>query len=165
MSFVKTIVVILLPLLVGGAIVFGIVKTKPELLGIPKQGAPILTEADELVTLVSKLMTLPTDEKPTVATILDIKKVAGQDFYKNAKEGDKVLIFTTNKKAVIYRPSENKIIDVGVVSINEVIKPSISPLPESTTSATSSGTPKSTLKPVQTEISSPTPKSTPVLVY
>ena len=155
MSFVKTIIAILLPLLVGGGVVFGIVKTKPELFGIPKQGSVALTEADELTIVVSKLMTLPTDEKPTVATITDIKKVAGQDFYKNAKDGDKVLIFTSNKKAIIYRPSENKIVDVGVVSINEPIKPVISPLPETTSTpiATSSATPKATTKP------------TPVLVY
>ena len=142
-------------MLVGGGVVFCIVKTKPELLGIPKQGAVALTEADELAIVVSKLMTLSTDEKPTVATITDIKKVAGQDFYKNAKDGDKVLIFTSNKKAIIYRPSENKIVDVGVVSINEPIKPVISPLPETTSTpiATSSATPKATIKP------------TPVLVY
>jgi hypothetical protein len=63
------------------------------------------------VNKVGQLMQLP-DETPTLATILDKTKLAGQDFFKTAENGDKVLVFMTAKKAILYRPSLNKIIDV-----------------------------------------------------
>ena len=76
-------------------------------------------EAEELKDRVAKLMQLP-DEDATVATVQDAAKLAGQDFFKDAKDGDKVLIFTAARKAVIYRPDENKIINSGPIVINSV---------------------------------------------
>lgn len=73
-------------------------------------------EAKVLKTKVSKLMQLP-DENPTVATIQDISKLKDQAFFDDAKNGDKVLIFTEAKKAIIYRESENKIINSGPIAV------------------------------------------------
>lgn len=77
------------------------------------------TEVDELVKSVSKLMRLPAGESPTVATVSDITKLQSQSFFKNAKNGDKVLIYTKAQKAIIYRPSENRIIDVAPINLNQ----------------------------------------------
>ena len=74
-------------------------------------------DARELKDKVSKLMQLP-DEDATIATVQDASKLSGQEFFKDSKNGDKVLIFTAAKKAVIYRPSENKIINSGPIVIN-----------------------------------------------
>ncbi|TXI33751.1 MAG: LytR family transcriptional regulator [Candidatus Moraniibacteriota bacterium] len=71
------------------------------------------SEIKDLTEKVGKLMDLPKDEAPAVATVSDVSKLEGQDFFKNAKNGDKVLAYTKNKKAIIYRPSENKIIEVA----------------------------------------------------
>ena len=83
-------------------------------------------EARELKEKVAKLMQLP-DEDATVATVQDAEKLKGQDFFKDAKNGDKVLIFTAAKKAVIYRPSENKIINSGPIVINSTSSEGITP--------------------------------------
>jgi hypothetical protein len=74
-------------------------------------------ETKKLVALVAKLMTLPSDETPTVATVNDREKLKNQPFFAHAENGDKVLIYTTAKKAILYRPSINKIIDVAPVNI------------------------------------------------
>jgi hypothetical protein len=111
---------LIVALLVGGGI-FYLVKTKPEIFGLSKGGAAVQAQAqaeiDELVKEVGKVMSLPTDERPTVATVTDMEKVKDQPFFKNAKNGDKVIIYSASKKAILYRPSEKKIIEVGLVNI------------------------------------------------
>jgi len=70
----------------------------------------------ELINKVGKLIELP-EEKPTVATITDYSKLKSQLFFTNAKNGDKVLIYTEAKKAILFRESENMIIDVAPINI------------------------------------------------
>jgi cytoskeletal protein RodZ len=73
-------------------------------------------EVKKLVEKVGKLMILP-DETPALATVDDKTKLAGEEFFKNAENGDKVLIFSASKQAIIYRESQNKIINVGPIVI------------------------------------------------
>ncbi len=75
-------------------------------------------ELEETVRDVSKLMVLPQDEMPTLATVTDIKKLEGQPFFANAKTGDKILIYTNNKKIILYSPSLSKIVEVGALNLN-----------------------------------------------
>jgi hypothetical protein len=63
-------------------------------------------------------MTLPT-EKPTIATVENTKKLTSQAFFKNARNGDKVLMYTQTKKAILYRPSEDKVIEVAYLNIKK----------------------------------------------
>jgi hypothetical protein len=84
-------------------------------------------EAKNLVALVSKLMNLPTEETPTVATVNDKEKLKNQPFFSKSENGDKVLIYTTAKKAILYRPSINKIIDVAPVNIGATASASATP--------------------------------------
>lgn len=76
-------------------------------------------ESTELLAEVGELMNLPEDELPTIATVTDIEAVIGQPFFKNAKNGDKVLIYASSRKAILFRPDENRIIEVGAVNINQ----------------------------------------------
>lgn len=75
-------------------------------------------EVAETVELVGKLMVLPTDEQPTVASVTDPEKLKGQDFFINAQIGDKVLIYQNNRKAILYSPKLNKILEVSPVNLN-----------------------------------------------
>jgi hypothetical protein len=74
-------------------------------------------ETAKVVEAVGKLVELPVGETPTLATVSDVSKLEGQQFFANAKNGDKVLIFTQAKKAVLYRSSTNKIIEVAPVNL------------------------------------------------
>jgi hypothetical protein len=62
-------------------------------------------------------MELPTDEEPTVATVIDAQKLKNQPFFAKAKNGDKVLLYTNARKAILYDPKENKIIEVAPINI------------------------------------------------
>lgn len=120
-------------------------QQKPEWFGLAKGTAAAQAEVDDLVAQVGKLISLPTDEKPTVATVTDASKVKDQPFFANAKNNDKVLIYQKAQKAILYRPSENRIIEVGAVNINQTQAatpaPSASPTPKGKATATPTPTP------------------------
>lgn len=75
-------------------------------------------QVNDLVSKIGKLYELPEGEEPTIATVSDKSKLPPQAFFAKAKNGDQVLIYTKAKKAILYRPSANKIIEIGPVSIN-----------------------------------------------
>ncbi len=82
----------------------------------PDQVAKEQTAA--LVDQVGKHTELPKDEQPTVATVSDVSKLSNQTFFANAQNGDRVLIYSKAKKAILYRPSEDKIINIAPLNIN-----------------------------------------------
>ncbi len=75
-------------------------------------------DIQSLVEEVGKLILLP-DEAPTVATVTDPTQLQGQPFFVNAKMGDKVLIYAAARKAVLYSPSEKRIVEVAPLIIGE----------------------------------------------
>lgn len=76
-------------------------------------------EAKKLATAIGKLMLLPKDEIPTVATITDIDKLKDQPFFKDAANGNKVLIYANSKQAIIYDPKTNLIVNVGPINFSQ----------------------------------------------
>ena len=84
-------------------------------------------EAKELAEKVGKLILLPKDEVPTIATVSDPEVLKNQAFFKDAKRGDKVLIFTNAKKAILYDPSANLIINVAPVNLGSFQASPIAP--------------------------------------
>lgn len=74
-------------------------------------------QALQLVSEVSKLIVLPEDEDPSIATVSDPEQLAGQPFFSKAKKGDKVLIYTNAQKAILYDPVAKKIIDIAPLNI------------------------------------------------
>lgn len=98
-------------------------------------------QSDEqtLIATVGKLMVLPTGETPTIAQVSDATKLKDQPFFANAQNGDRVLIYTQARKAILYRPSINKIIDVAPVNIG-----STTPTPTAGVTPTAAVTAKAT---------------------
>lgn len=66
-----------------------------------------------IISEVGKIVELPPNEDPTVATVTNLEPLKGQEFFKDAMVGDKVLIFSKSKKAVLYRPSESRVIVIA----------------------------------------------------
>lgn len=89
-------------------------------------------EATSLVAKVSKLVLLPEGETPTIATVSDTEALKDQAFFKDAKKGDKVLIYTQAKKAVLYSVTLNKVIDVAPLNIGNSGGTSTKEIQEST---------------------------------
>lgn len=75
-------------------------------------------EIKELMKKVSKLMDLPKGEDPVVAVVTDKEKLKDQPFFNKAEIGDRVLIFSNAKKAILYREKANKIIEVAPIDLN-----------------------------------------------
>ncbi len=76
-----------------------------------------LNDVHVVIGHVSRHYLLPTNETPALATITDKNKLTSS-FFKQANNGDKVLIYQTNKVAIIYRPNIDRIIAVGPVLID-----------------------------------------------
>jgi len=75
-------------------------------------------EIDDLKERVGELINLPEGE-PVVATIQDVEALAEQyPFFLGAQNGDKILIF--QDKAIIYSPTNDKLVNVGPVYTNDV---------------------------------------------
>ena len=75
-----------------------------------------LNSAIVIKAKISKHLVLPKNEEPALATITDTTKLT-TPFLKKSTDGDKLLIYQDAKKVIIYRPSIDRIIDVGPVSI------------------------------------------------
>lgn len=84
----------------------------------PQQAAQ--EEARALVARVRKFMVLPEDEEPTIATVRDVERLKDQPFFAKAKQGDKVLIYTKEKRAILFDPVNGKIVEIAPVNIGDV---------------------------------------------
>lgn len=102
---------------------------------LPSNTSKSASEATELVKKVGSLMVLPAGENPTIATVSDISKLKGQSFFAQAKNGDKVLIYQKAKKAILYDPTSNKIINVEVINIADADTKASQSAQQSTTPA------------------------------
>lgn len=87
----------------------------------------VAKENKELVAAISKLIILPEGEEPTIATVSDPEKLKGQLFFAKAQKGDKVLIYTNTRKAILYSPESNKIVEVAPLNIGNPTSQKTSP--------------------------------------
>lgn len=67
---------------------------------------------DDIVIQVSREQSIQGDGNPVVLTVED-KTKATQPFLQQAENGDKVLLYYKAKKAILYRPSEKRIVHAG----------------------------------------------------
>lgn len=79
-------------------------------------------EKYDLIGKVSNHVMLPANEDPTVATITNAHRLAGQPFFSHAQNGDKVIIFPLAGRAILYRPGVDKIIEAAPVNITDMEK-------------------------------------------
>jgi len=111
--------------LVGLAVFGAIFFSKYQTL---KQASPdklAQTQVDDTISKVGKLYALPTDEKPDVVTVKDKAKLGDQPFFAKAQNGDVTLIYYKSKLAILYRPSNNQLVNVSTLSAAETPKISL----------------------------------------
>jgi hypothetical protein len=87
-----------------------------------KTAPDIIDSNSDLLSKISLLIELP-DEKPTIATVSDPERLKEQVFFARAKKGDVVLIYTQARKAILYDPIANKIIDVAPIALSPLNNP------------------------------------------
>lgn len=90
-------------------------------------------EVKALVSKVGRLMFLPEGETPTIATVSDPNALKDQDFFADAKKGDKVLIYSTAQKAILYDPEADKIITIAPLNTDAAKNPTTTPTAETKT--------------------------------
>lgn len=110
--------IVVLVLAAGGALAYkeyNQLKDENARLSDPQASAQ--AETERLKADVARLIDVPADENPTIASVVDVDKLRNQAFFANAQNGDKVLMYQQAKRAILYRPSENKIIEVAPINI------------------------------------------------
>ncbi len=70
-------------------------------------------EISQLVKDLSQLVVLPDNEQPVIATVVDLEKLKGQQFFQNAQLEDKVIIYAQAGKAILYRPAQKKVVEIA----------------------------------------------------
>lgn len=113
-KFIIPAIIILVVLILGGSTYYfydQFTKLKQDPQRIARQ------ETETLIARVSQLIVLPEGEEPTIATVSDTERLKDQPFFAKAKVGDKVLIYTNAKKAILYDPVNNKIVEVAPINI------------------------------------------------
>jgi hypothetical protein len=71
-------------------------------------------EASQLTEKIGDFIQLP-NEEATLAIVKDVDKLRSQEFFKSAENDDKVLIFPKSGRALLYRPSTDKVIEYAKV--------------------------------------------------
>jgi hypothetical protein len=74
--------------------------------------AKLSAENQQLVSRVAARAVVPADETPAITTVVDEKQV-DQEFLRNAKKGDKVLLYFQAGRAIVYRPSADLVVNMG----------------------------------------------------
>lgn len=119
-------------LLIVGSIassVYFFMKYKGAVAELGKKSGDPKQEVIAILDKVGKLIDLPTDEEPTVATVTDKEKLKEQKFFSKAENDDKVIIFVKSQKAILYRPAWNKVIEVARVDSIDQKQAGVEPSP------------------------------------
>jgi H+/gluconate symporter-like permease len=83
------------------------------------QAAQLQQQKNEILQKVAALTQVPAEE-PVLFTVNDANLLKGQQaFFKDAENGDVLLVYQQSSKALIFRPSTNKIINAGPVSFQQ----------------------------------------------
>lgn len=111
---IRVIVFFILVIAIGGVLTSYYMWKKVKNLENPSLA--IESEVKKIVGDISNIFVLPMDETPTLATVSDPSKLKSQAFFANAEAGDKVLIYTKSKKAILWRPSISKIVEISAIN-------------------------------------------------
>lgn len=133
----KILVIILLLLVFGGGYTSYYFYKKSKIVNNIDATTEAVKETQRLVGELGKIMELPTEETPTIATISDKDKLKDQPFFAQAQNGDVLFAYTSSMRAILYRPSTNKIVNIAPINIDQ---------PKTLTGGTTQGSTDTTTK-------------------
>lgn len=105
-------------ILIAGLLVKDYLKTRNDLRSLEKS----LGNAGDIQRIerkVEKYIDIPSDETPELRIVNDVDILEGQKFFSKAKKGDAVLVYIRYGRGVLYRESEDKIIEYSPVNYTE----------------------------------------------
>lgn len=108
---------LLVLLAIGGWILNNYLDTRNQLNQLANPKTSTQTEITIITDQIQGTVELPGGETPTIATVSDAEKLKGQNFFKNAENGDKVLIYAKAGKALLYRYTTKKVIEYSNVNL------------------------------------------------
>ncbi len=114
---VGLVVIIVVILAAVGFYIFGVTRENAQ---IPNTANLEVAQVQQLIDNVSKLMDIPEKEAPIMAIVSEAANLKSQPFFKNAQDGDRVMIFKSTKQAILYRASDNKIISATFITDEEI---------------------------------------------
>lgn len=87
-----------------------------------KNNTPLRTDdKTAIIQNIGKHVLLPVGEEPVFATVTDPAKLTDQPFFLHAQTGDKVLVFPKGKRAILYRPSTDRIIEMMPIDLGATV--------------------------------------------
>ena len=78
------------------------------------------TDTQRVIESVARHYNMPKNEEPAVLTVLEAKNITSSYLKDVAQDGDRILLYQKNKRVVVYRPSIDRIVDIGPVVIDSV---------------------------------------------
>ena len=118
----KIIFIVALLVAIAGIVSVGVLWVKIQRIQSPSISKD--SEIKQIVHDLSQYMILPTDESPTIATVTDPSKLQDQPFFAHALAGDKVIVYANARKAILWRPSVKKVVEVSGLNIPTAQAPS-----------------------------------------
>jgi hypothetical protein len=116
----QNIIYVVAILVVLGLGYFGYTKYSTPAVETPEQQAAKAVEQKNAVIAKVKALTVLPEEEPVLFTVNDANLLKTQQaFFKDAQNGDVLMVFQKDSKALIYRESENKIVNAGPISFQQ----------------------------------------------
>jgi hypothetical protein len=117
--YVPTILLFGVMLGAGGLIGYQMYKTAvpPSVESEMPEDAPPQDVLGLIESVEKKVPDIPKNELPSVATVKDLKSLSDQAFFQGAQVGDRIMIYSVSKRAILFRPSTNEIVRQGPVEI------------------------------------------------
>lgn len=106
-------ILIVILIIIGGSAIYFYKKANT----LSSSNGAVQAQTDDILAKVKTLILLPEGEVPTIATVSDISKLKDQPFFAKAKVGDRVIMYPKSKKAYLYDPVANKILEVAPIAL------------------------------------------------
>jgi cell division protein FtsL len=105
-----TLVVVLV--IVSGFLTYKYVQVNHQIKQLKSNSNQVVANSTaKLLTKVGDLAQLPQGQAPTIAIVKNVSQLKSEAFFDSAQNGDYLIVYAQAKKAILYRPSDNKIIE------------------------------------------------------